>query len=92
MPTQRMNMAPEAPRPPSNVASNKGVPVDPRGGNVYAGNAQWNAQMQSVPQNIPAPQPNVGGGRPSAPRATTYQRDFDEEIPKVWDTVTVILA
>ncbi|MDX2075430.1 MAG: protein kinase [bacterium] len=92
MPTQRMNMAPEAPRPPSNVASNKGVPVDPRAGNVYAGNAQWNAQMQSVPQNIPAPQPNVGGGRPSAPRATTYQRDFDEEIPKVWDTVTVILA
>ncbi|MDZ4671689.1 MAG: protein kinase [Phototrophicales bacterium] len=93
IPTQRMNMAPEAPRPPANMASNKGVPIDPRAGNVYAGNSQWNAQMQSPSQSIPAPRPNVDSGvRPPAPRSTTYRREIEEDIPKVWDTVTVILA
>jgi len=91
-PTQRMNMAPEAPRPPANMVSNKGVPVDPRVGNVYAGNSQWNAQMQNVPQNIPAPVPNVGTSRPPVPRQNAYQREIEEDLPKVWDTVTVILA
>ncbi|MCU0480864.1 MAG: protein kinase [Anaerolineae bacterium] len=93
-PTQRMNMAPEAPRPPANLVSNKGVPVDPRASNVYAGNDQWNAnaQWQNPPQNIPAPQPNVGMNRPPAPRPNAYAREMEEDMPKVWDNVTVILA
>ena len=94
LPTQRMNIAPEAPRPPSQSVSNKGVPVDPRVNNVYTGGSQWqnNAQAQNVPQNIPAPQPNV---RPPAPRPMTSQprgREYEEDMPKVWDSVTMILA
>jgi hypothetical protein len=93
LPTQRVNIVPEAPRPPSQSASNKGVPVDPRVGNVYAGGAQWQNAQQI--QNIPAPQPNVGTVRPPAPRPMTAQprgREYEADMPKVWDTVTVVLA
>lgn len=95
LPTQRVNVVPEAPRPPAQSVSHKGVPVDPRVNNVYVGSSQWqaNPQTPNIPQNIPAPPPNV---RPLTPRPMTSQsrgREYDsEEMPKVWDAVTLVLA